>query len=315
MLLYVNEEEVGRLVDIHDAISVLEEVGKSMADQETIFLPRARLRMRNGFLHFMPASLEAAGYFGYKSYTSFKGVARFLVFLHDNSNGELRAVIEGDKLGQLRTGAASGVATKYLSRKGADTLGIIGAGYQAETQLAAALAVRNVTGVKIFSRNYERAEQFCERMQKISKVRLEPVKNVEEAAAGDVVKTVTAATSPVLFGKMVKPGCHINAVGGNMLVKRELDEEVIERADMIVIDSREQGKIECGDFLPLMDKGKMHWEDIFEYQDLFNSRAMRKAETDITLFKSQGIAPWDVALAKLVYERALQHKAGRQIPI
>lgn len=315
MALYLTEEEVGKLVDIHDAIAAMENVGKSMAENETIFLPRTRLRMRNGFLHFMPASLEAEGYFGYKAYTSFKGSARFLVFLFDNSNGELSAVIEANKLGQLRTGAASGAAMNLLARRDAETLGMIGSGFQAESQLLAAISVRDFKSAKVFSRNFEHAEKFCEKLQNVSGPKLEPVKNVEDAASADIVTTATSAMSPVLLGDMIKSGCHINAIGGNMLMRRELDEKVVERANLIVIDSREQGEKECGDFLPSLQKGRLHWADVYEYQDLFNGKAARKWETDITLFKSQGIAPWDVTLAKVVYKRAVQQKLGKQIPL
>ncbi len=315
MVLHINEEEVGELVGMSDAITAVESVGKSMTAGDTVFLPRARLRMGNGFLHLMPASLEPEGYFGFKSYTSFQGRVRFFVNLFDGRNGDLLAMIEADKLGQLRTGAASGVATRVLARKSSKTLGIIGSGYQAETQVTAALAVHKFLSVKVFSRSYDRAERFCERMGKVSGFNLDAVNKIENAASSDVVVTVTSATSPVLFKEMVKAGCHINAVGGNMLVRRELDERIVDMADTIVIDSIEQGKLECGDFVPSIDKGKLHWDSVLEFRDLFNGRATRLSETDVTLFKSQGIGPWDVALAKVVYERALQQKMGKQIDL
>ena len=315
MITYVTEEEVDSLVNINDAIAAVERVGRSMAVSDTIFVPRTRLRMEHGFLHLMPASLENEGVFGYKSYTSFGGNVRFHVHLFNGKTGELLAMIEADKLGQLRTGAASGAATRILARRNASSFGLVGSGYQAESQLTAVLAVLEFAEVKVFSRNYDRAKAFCEKMQKVSKPTLEAVKDVGDAAACDVVTTATSAMAPVLFGEMLKEGCHVNAVGGNMLVKRELDEKAVERADMIVIDSREQGEKECGDFLPLLEKGKLHWSDVFEYRELFSGVAARKNEKEITLFKSQGIAPWDVALAKVVYDRALTAKVGKQLPL
>ncbi|MCL4537991.1 MAG: ornithine cyclodeaminase family protein [Bacteroidetes bacterium] len=315
MTLHITEQEVERLVDIEDAIAAVESVGRSMASGESIFLPRARLRMNNGFLHLMPACLENEGVFGYKAYTSFKGNVRFFVHLFDGKTGALLAIIDADKLGQLRTGAASGAATRVLARKNASTLGLIGSGYQAESQLTAAISVRNFKSVKVFSRNYDHAQAFCEKMQNICKPGLEPVKDVAIAAACDVVSTATSAMAPVLFGEMLKEGCHINAVGGNMLVKRELDEKVVERANVIVIDSREQGEKECGDFLSLLEKGRLHWSDVLDYRDIFNGTASRNNDTEITLFKSQGIGPWDVALAKIVYDRAIEQKAGTQLPL
>lgn len=315
MTIYITEVEVDRLVNIEDAIEAVENVGRSMAAAETILIPRARLRMGNGFLHIMPASLEKDGVFGYKAYTSFKGKVRFFVHLFDNKTGELLAIIEADKLGQLRTGAASGAATRILARKDASTFGLIGSGYQAESQLTAVLAVHDFRSVKVFSRNFDHAQSFCQRMQGVSRAPLEAVKDAAEAAACDVVATATSAMDPVLLGDMLKAGCHINAVGGNMLVKREMDERAVGRADVIVIDSREQGEKECGDFLPLLEKGKLHWSEVYEFRDLFGGAAARTNDDQITLFKSQGIAPWDVALAKKVYERAMEQKVGTRLPL
>ncbi len=315
MTIHVTEQEVERLAGIEDAIAAVESVGRSMASGESIFLPRTRLRMKHGFLHLMPAAIEDDGVFGYKAYTSFKGNIRFFVHLFDSKTGDLLAIIDADKLGQLRTGAASGAATRLLARKNASTFGLIGSGYQAESQLAAVLSVREFKSIKVFSRNFDHAKAFCEKMQKVCKSQLEAVKDVSDAAACDVVSTATSAMAPVLFGEMLKEGCHVNAVGGNMLVKREIDEKVVERANLVVIDSREQGEKECGDFLPLLEKGKLHWSDVLEFRDLFNGTASRKTDKDITLFKSQGIGPWDVALAKTIYTKALEQKAGTQLPL
>jgi ornithine cyclodeaminase/alanine dehydrogenase-like protein (mu-crystallin family) len=315
MTIYLNEEEVSRLIDIDDAIAAMEDVGRSMAEGKTIFLPRARLRMKHGFLHLMPAALEKDRIFGYKSYTSFKGKTHFLVHLFDGHTGEMLAILGADRLGQLRTGAASGVATRILARKNAVTFGLIGSGYQAETQLTAVLAVRAIRSVKVFSPNYDHAQAFCEKMQKVCKPRLEAVKSAADAAVCDIVSTVTSATAPVLSGESLREGCHVNAAGGNTLLKRELDEEAVGRADLIVIDSREQGEKECGDFLPLLEKGKLHWSDVFEFADLFDGGASRKSEKEITLFKSQGIGPWDVSLALRVYNRAVEQGIGVKLPL
>ena len=313
--LYLTESEVDSLVGIDDAISAVQGVGESMARGETVFNPRTRLRMKNGFLHLMPASLETEDLFGYKAYTSFKGAARFIVFLFSGGSGELLALIEGDKLGQLRTGAASAVATRILSRTNSSSLGIIGSGYQAESQLSGICAVRKIKGVKIYSRNPDHASSFCERVARAVNVPLRAVSEPGEAASSDIVVTVTNSNSPVLNGAMLRSGAHVNAVGGNMLIRKELDESVVERAQTIVIDSREQGKVECGDFLGPVEKGKLHWENILEFSDLFNGRAIRKDDDSVTLFKSQGIAPWDVAIAAVVYRRALEEKRGKRLDL
>jgi alanine dehydrogenase len=315
MTIYLKEAEVSRLVNIEDAVVAVEDVGRSMAAGETIFLARERLRMKSGFLHLMPACMEEDGVFGYKAYTSFKGNVRFLVHLFDSKTGELLAIVEGDNLGQLRTGAASAAATRVLARQDVSTLGLIGSGYQAETQLTALLTVRPFKSVRVYSRNFDHAQAFCERMQSASKAKLEAARQVSDAAACDVVVTITSATSPVLSGEMLSPGCHVNAAGGNTLVKRELDESAVLSADVLVIDSREQGMKECGDFLPLLEKGKLHWSDVFEFRDLFNGAASRKTDNSITLFKSQGIGAWDVALAKTIYEHAVEQNVGTRLPL
>ncbi len=315
MTVYLNEEEVSRLVNIEDAVAAVEDVGRSMAAGETIFVPRERLRMKSGFLHLMPACMEKDGVFGYKAYTSFKGKVRFLVHLFDSKTGDLLAIVEGDRLGQLRTGAASAAATRVLARPDVSTLGLIGSGCQAETQLTGLLGVRPFKSVKVYSRSFDHAQAFCEKMQRFSQARLEAVKQVSDAAACDVVVTITSATSPVLSGEMLTAGCHVNAAGGNTLIKRELDESVVLSADVLVIDSREQGMKECGDFLPLLEKGKLHWSDVLEFRDLFNGNASRKTDDSITLFKSQGISPWDVALAKIIYNRAVEQKIGVRLPL
>ncbi len=313
MILYLSEKEIGHLVDIADAVNAVESVGRSMAARETIFEPRTRLRMKNGFLHLMPASMENDRVFGYKAYTSFKGKARFFVHLFDGETGVPLAIMEGDKLGQLRTGAASAAATRVLARRNAESFGLFGSGYQAESQLEAVLSVKKFKDIRVYSRNFEHAQKFSAMMGEKLGMAVRAVKDPAEAASCDVVTTITAATSPVLSGEFLRPGCHVNAAGGNMLVKRELDERAVERAGLIVIDGREQGKKECGDFLPLIEKGKLHWDDVREFGDLFSGAASRSDDEEITLFKSQGIAPWDVALAKVAYERAVESKTGTSL--
>jgi len=206
MILHIREEEVAGLVNIEDAIAAVEIVGRMMASSDVVSVPRTRLRMDDGTLQLMPASLRKEGVFGYKAYTSFKGKARFLVHLFEAGTGSLLSIIEADKLGQLRTGAASAVATGILSRRNVSTFGLIGSGYQAETQLLGVLSVREFSRVKIFSRNTEHARLFCERMQRLCRPKLEVVREVDEAAACDVVTTVTSSMVPVLPGDKLKEG-------------------------------------------------------------------------------------------------------------
>jgi alanine dehydrogenase len=227
------------------------------------------------------------------------------------------AMIEADRLGQMRTGAASGVATRYLARESADTLGVYGAGWQAESQMMAVCAVRQVKTIKVYSRNREHREAFARRMSALLRSDVTAVESPEEAARGcSIIITATTARTPVLEGKWIEPGTHINAVGSNFLSKAEIDVETIRRASIIAVDSIEQSRMEAGDLMPAIERGIISWESVTELGRIIAGREPgRASDADITLFKSNGIALEDISTALRVYNLARERGIGDAVDL
>jgi ornithine cyclodeaminase/alanine dehydrogenase-like protein (mu-crystallin family) len=268
-------------------------------------------------LNYMAAGDSVRGYIGMKLYTVVRGVARFVVPLFRSSTGEMAALIEADALGQLRTGAATGVATKYLANSGARNACIIGTGYQARTQLEAVAAVRRLERARAFGRDPERREKFCREMSERIGVTVQPAISSEEAVKGaDIVITATPATRVVLEGAWLTPGMHINAMGANWAQKRELDAAAVGRSNMIVVDSIEQAKMEAGDLIQAFGEDESRWSAVQELAQIVAGKVPDRNKADeITLFKSNGIATWDLAAAVRVYEMAAARGMGRSIPL
>jgi alanine dehydrogenase len=252
-----------------------------------------------------------------KLYTVVRGVARFVMPLFRSTTGEMAALIEADALGQLRTGAASGVATKYLANANARTACIIGTGYQARTQLEAIAAVRRMERVRAFGRDPERREKFCSEMSERIGVAVDAASSGEEAVKGaDIIITATSATKVVLEGAWLAPGMHINAMGANWPQKRELDAAAVDRADKIVVDFIEQSKMEAGDLIQAFGEDQSRWNAVQELSQIVAGKAPGRSNADqITLFKSNGIATWDLAAAVRVYEMAVARGVGKTIPL
>jgi alanine dehydrogenase len=313
--LYLKEEDVERLATVPDVIDALDSAFRAQADGKAWNNPRNRLRLPGATLHMMAGAIP--GYFGYKAYTVGAGKVKFLVFLYSADTTDLLAMIEADALGQKRTGAATGLATRLLSRAESTEATIFGAGWQAQSQLLAIDAVRKLKRVFIANRRSDSRDEFIRKMQPLVKAQLVPARSPEEAVqSSDIVITITSSREPVLKGEWLKPGAHINAAGGNMLMRREVDGECVARANCLVVDSIEQCKIESGEFIAVIETGRRHWEDFIELRDIAAGyRRGRTSPSDITLFKSGGIALEDIAIAKLVYERAVEGGVGRRLEI
>jgi len=280
--------------------------------------PRRRLKMPdNGMLHYMAAGDPIHGYIGMKIYVTVRGAARFVVPLIRSTTGEMAALIEADALGQIRTGAASGVATKYLANPEARSAGIIGTGYQARTQLEAVAAVRHLQQVRAYGRDPGRRAQFCSEMSARIGVPVEPANSCEEAVRGaDIAITATSATQIVLEGAWLAPGMHINAMGANWPQKRELDAAAIDRSDVVTVDSIEQAKMEAGDLIQAFGNNVSRWETVHELSEIVAGKiAGRSSANQITLFKSNGIATWDLAAAVRVFDLAVARGVGQSIPL
>lgn len=310
-LLYLKEHDVEQLASVPETIELLDAAFREQAAGRAWTNPRTRLRLRGATLHIMAGAIP--GYFGYKVYSVAAGKARFLFYLYSAETMELVAMIEADALGQIRTGAASGLATRVLSNPEAREATMFGVGWQAQSQLLAIDAVRKLDRVRLVNRNPDRCLAFIARMQPLVKARLEPAPAPEDAVrSSQIVTTITTSREPVLKGEWLSPGTHINAAGGNMLLRREIDDDAVAKATRLVVDSIDQCRMECGEFLAAIETGRRHWEDFVELRNVVAGITPgRTSNSDITLFKSGGLALEDVAIGKLVYERARDKGLGR----
>jgi alanine dehydrogenase len=318
MTLLLKEADVRALLTMPMALEAVEESLRQQGGSELSLHPRRRLKLPdNALLHYMAAGDPVHGFIGMKLYTSVRGVVRFLVPLFRSTTGEMAALIEADALGQLRTGAATGVATKYLANANARIAGIIGTGYQARTQLEAVAAVRKLQRVRAFGRDPDRRAQFCREMAARVSVEVEPVDSGEKAVRGaDIVVTATSALKIVLDGAWLSPGVHVNAIGANWAQKRELDDAAVNRADLITVDSIEQAKMEAGDLILSFAKEASRWDAVRELGAIVAGKIPGRTDANqITLFKSNGIATWDLAVAVHVYELAVARGMGQSIPL
>jgi alanine dehydrogenase len=318
MTLLITEKDVRELLTMHDAIAAVEEVMRRQASGQAIVQPRHRLELPDkGFLHYMAGADVTAGVVGMKLYTSVHGSLRYLVPLYRSATGELLALIEAEHLSQLRTGAASGVATRYMAREDASTVGIIGSGTVARGQIAAIAAVRNLTGVRVFSRDEEHRTQFANEMEDKLEIPVTAVASAEAAVHNaDIVVTATTTKKPVVEGAWIAPGTHINAVGANFPQKRELDDASIARSSRIVVDFIEQAKIEVGDLIQAFGAEASRWNSVHELSEVIaGTFPGRENANEITLFKSSGIAIWDVAVAAKVYDLAVAKGRGTPLPM
>jgi len=315
MAILLRESDVEALSSMKMAIDAVEQAFMLQGKALSHLAPRRRCPIGKGTLHVMSSSLPTLGYAGLKSYTNIEGAYRFTVLLYKD-DGQLVAVIEADKLGRLRTGAASGVATKYMAREDASTLGVIGAGGQARSQIEAICAVRPVKKVVVYSRTRDKLKNFCEETAAAVGVDVQPAASPEEAVRGmDIVVTATTSETPVLKGKWLKKGTHVNAIGSNFLSKCELDVEAVRQCACVVVDSCEQAQLECGDLAQAAEAGDFYWEDA---RDLglvvLGEYPGREDSSEITLFESQGIALEDIVLAARIYEEAVKNGKGEQLP-
>ncbi len=265
--------------------------------------------------HMMAASAKRLGVMGYKAYATSRKNQSFHVGLFDGKTAALIALIQADYLGQVRTGAASGVATEYMARPDASEVGIFGSGKQARTQLIAICKVRKVRHVQIYSPDEEHRRAFAAEMSEICQTEVEPVPRPEMAAEDkDIIITATSSREPVLNGHWISEGTHINAIGSNFLGKAEIDAVAVRRCESIVVDSKDQARLEAGDLVQPIEDGSIHWSDVHELGQVIVGRYTGRAHPqDVTLFKSLGIAIEDLAVAAAIYAKAQASGAGRRI--
>jgi alanine dehydrogenase len=307
--LYLREADVDALLSPADAVEAVEACFARMAAGRVENRPRFRLGLEDGLLNVMAATDLELGVAGLKAYTGFRDGARFVVALFAAAAPDLLALVEADRLGQRRTGADSADDERRHPRPNALTHGVIGTRWQAESQVESIrAALPGIERVVAYSRNEDRLDAFCKRFG------AEPAEYNREVAEQDVVVTVTSSRDPVLRGEWLRPGALVCAVGANRLEARELDNAVLERAAFVCCDSKEQARLEAGDLVEPVERGVLDWLEVHEFAEVVGGEVPGRAgDDDIVLFKSLGIAAEDVAVAKLVYDRALERGVGQKV--
>ena len=315
MTLHITEDEVDRLLDMPVAIEAVEEVFRLQGEGLVHNLPRRRAVGKSTVLHLMGAAVSPLDRIGFKAYTTGPSGARFVINLYRESSGDLDAVIDAGRLGQLRTGAASGVSAKYMAREDAKIAAIIGSGYQARTQLEAIAHVRQLSKAYVFSRSPENRAAFAAEMSESLNLEVEPVDDPETACErADIIVAATSSATPVVKGDWIAPGAHVAAMGANRIGARELDDAAVGGFDLIAVDDVDQSRIEAGDLAGAVDAGVISWGEIVHLGDIVAGRLPgRSYRSQMTLFKSLGIALWDVAVAHRLHEIAVQDGAGTEL--
>lgn len=315
MALLIREAEVSALLTMDESIAAVREILLLQGRGPLAEQPRRRVRTSGAILAAMFAEHPARRLLGGKVYVSTASGTRFLVQVFDAQKGRLVALVEGNRLGQLRTGAASGVAADVLARKDARSIGMIGAGYQAETQLEAVSRVRHLQRATVYARDPQKLAAFCRRMQERLGLEVVPAARPEDAVHGhEIVVTATTAKEPVLFGKDIEPGQHICAVGSNRSTDRELDDRAVQRVALVAVDSRETAALEAGDLGSLRARGEIDIQELPTLGEIVAGvRPGRRHPDDVTLFLSQGIAAWDLAVAAVVIDKARAQGVGQEV--
>jgi ornithine cyclodeaminase/alanine dehydrogenase-like protein (mu-crystallin family) len=313
MKLYLTEQNVLDILSMPKAVELVDAAFRQLADGTAINHPRRRVILPTGsVLHYMAAGTP--GYFGIKVYsTNPKSGAHFEVLLYRSEDGMPLATIEANHLGQIRTGAASGVATKYLAREASSVAAIIGSGFQAQTQLEAIASVRKLSEVRVWSRSAEKRAAFADRCAKKFNLNVRAVDTarqcVEEA---DIVTTATSSRQPVIESAWIAPGTHVNGSGSNWADRRELPADLIfGRAAIVAVDSVEVAKMESGDLLiPMHESGHQVFPGVELSEIVSGKRPGRTNDDQVTVFKSNGLAVEDIAVAGYLYEEAVRRGIG-----
>jgi ornithine cyclodeaminase/alanine dehydrogenase-like protein (mu-crystallin family) len=314
--IYLTESDVDAVADMQMALDAVEQAFRQLSLGGAQNQPRRRVKARGIVLHSMSAAADYLRRVGWKQYTTTKGGACFLVGLYDADSGAVAALIEADRLGQLRTGAATGVAVKYLASEGASEVGLIGSGWQAEAQLAAICQVRPIRRAVVYSRDKGRRESFAGKMRNRLNVDVTATDSAETAVA-DLPLVVTATTSrvPVLDGSWLSDGATVCAIGSNALNRAEVDTATVGRAALVVCDRVDACRLEASELTAAADSGDFDWSAAVELADVVAGNAVgRRDDAAVILFKSVGLAIEDVALASQIVDRARQAGLGVPLP-
>ncbi len=316
-VLFLSEQDVQRLLDMPQAIEAVEQAFRTLGQRRAQNVPRHRAVAGRTVLHMMGAADADTGFSAWKCYFSSPQGVVFHVGLYEQTTGRMVALMQANRLGQVRTGATSAVAARYLAPAGASELGLFGTGYQARGQLEALACVLPLRQVFVYGRDPQRREAFAGEMSEKLKLDVTPVDRPQEAAEElPVVVTATSSREPVLEGRWLASGALVIAMGSNWWHKSELDVDTIRRAHVVVCDDVECCRQEAGDFRQALEQGVFDWSEAISLADVVcRRRSGRTPASDLVLFKSVGMALEDVAVAALVYQRAREQNAGTPLPL
>lgn len=312
MALFLNDAEVTSLLTTPECVDILDDLFRQEAEGKVENLARRRARLNRGVLMEMGGVVLGSGYAGVRFYGA---GGKNLTTLLNADGGAVEAVLETPTLSTMRTGAASGLATKYMAVPDASTVGVIGVGRQASYQLEAVCAVRPIRTVRVFSRTADKREAFAREMRERLGVEVIAVESAEDAVRGcQVVIAITNSSTPVFDGGALEPGTHINAAGSNSWLRREVDNVTIQHSDLIVVDNLEQAKTECGELIFAAEQGVFRWSEAVELKHIVTGAFTRSSAASITLFESQGIGIEDVACCAVVLQKARERGIGTELP-
>jgi ornithine cyclodeaminase/alanine dehydrogenase-like protein (mu-crystallin family) len=318
MALFLDERCVAGLLTMEDALAAVEEVFREQGRGNVVNVPRVRAPLKGGVLRITAGVLSYRGLYGIKvsSTAVFGRNAGRMFSLYREESGELCAIVQVFGMGALRTGAASGIATKFMANANAGVLGVLGSGRQARTQVEAICRVRRIAEAKVYSPTKEHRERFCREIAGAHGLKATPVDSPEAAVReSEVIVSATTSETPVVQGRWLAAGAHVNAIGANYEHRRELDTAAVKAAAFIAADDPEQARYEATDLIEPVKEGALTWDRVRSLADVVSGNVQaRAAASDITLFKSLGVAIEDVALAARAYEKALAQGAGVQLP-
>lgn len=325
-VLVIHQKQVQELLPMKECIEVMADAMVALAQGNAILplRPVMWLPERVGALAMMPSYLGSVNAMGVKVISVFGGNRgteydshQGAVLLFETAHGRLLAVIDATAITAIRTAAVSGLATRVLAREDAHDLCILGSGTQASAHLEAMLLVREIRRVRVWSRTPENVRKFATRESERFGIQVEAMGSAQEAVTGaDLICTTTSAETPVLKGEWLGPGAHINAAGSSVPFTRELDTQAVQKATLFV-DRRESTLNEAGDFLFAKKEGAIEDAHIRgELGEVMIGKVQgRRSETEITLFKSLGLAIEDLAAAEYIYRKAMESNQGVSVEL
>ena len=316
MIYYLNEKDVQQVLNMQILLETTEQSLVDRALHKAVDIPRERIYAPEGIQHMLQAASNAIGYTGFKYYYTRPAGKSFYVHLISIETGKLTAIVEAVWLSMMRTGAASGVATRYLANEDASIVGQIGSGHQSIGQLEAVCAVRKIKEARVYSRTRDKLEAYCKKMSDKLGVPVNPAPSAEAAVRGaHIVNVITKSATPTIKGEWLEPGVHINAAGSNALSRAEIDDATVKRCDLITVDSRGTARKECGDLISSFEKGVIQWDYLTEVGDIYAGKVQgRMSREQITLYESHGMGIQDLYGAAKALELAMARNIGTQLP-